>query len=168
MKPRDCWLWDSSCVACKYRCFLRILIYIWWCDPECWLIYKNKRIKYEKASYIFSRDSKEVTWSSVTWERSRRSTKSSWALNVFLWLRASSPYGGVARCHARAARERRRQCEGREKKGRALLFLRPSRLPGSLARSLVLSLLASFAIIGDLARRLRFSSTLKRERFVSR
>ena len=37
-----------------------------------------------------------------------------------------------------------------------------------LARSLVLSLLASFAIIGDLARRLRFSSTLKRERFVSR
>ena len=39
---------------------------------------------------------------------------------------------------------------------------------GFPARSLVLSLLASFAIIGDLARRLRFSSTLKRERFVSR
>ena len=37
-----------------------------------------------------------------------------------------------------------------------------------LARSLVLSLLASFAIIGDPARRLRFSSTLKRERSVSR
>ena len=36
-----------------------------------------------------------------------------------------------------------------------------------LARSLVVSLLASFAIIGDPARRLRFSSTLKRERSVS-
>ena len=71
---------------------------------------KNKRIKYEKASYIFSRDSKEVTWSSVTWERSWRSTKTSWALNVFLCLRASSPYGGVARCHARAALERRHEC----------------------------------------------------------
>ena len=31
--------------------------------------------------------------------------------STFFSLRASSPFGGVVRSHARAARERRRQCE---------------------------------------------------------
>ena len=56
-----------------------------------------------------------------------------------------------------------------KRKGELSFSSAPRDFPArSLARSLVLSLLASFAIIGDLARRLRFSSTLKRERFVSR
>ena len=55
MKPRDCRLWNSSCVACKYRCFLRILIYIWWCDSECWLIYKKLKNKiWEGIIHIFT------------------------------------------------------------------------------------------------------------------
>lgn len=44
-------------------------------------------------------------------------------------LRASSPYGRVARSHASTARERRHACQG----WRKLLFLRPSRLRRSLA-----------------------------------
>ena len=40
---------------------------------------------------------------------------------------ASSPFEKVARSHARAAREKRRECEGVEKERRVLLFLLPSR-----------------------------------------
>ena len=78
-----------------------------------------------KGIIHISRDSKEVTWCS---------TKRSWALRVFLYLRASSPYGEVVRCHARAARERRRQCEGREKKGELSFSSAPRSLAPSLAR----------------------------------
>lgn len=42
-----------------------------------------------------------------------------------LEVACSSPFGGLARSHARAARERSRECEGWGKKGRAMADIRP-------------------------------------------
>ena len=86
--------------------------------------------------------SKGITWKFITesspwwggwWERFFRAIKALLRkvlvkalltyseMNILLIssLRGSSPFRGVARSHARAAREKRRECEGREKKGRA-------------------------------------------------
>jgi len=60
-------------------------------------------------------------------------------------LRASSLFGGVARSHARTLHERKREWE----------VTSPPR--GFAAHSRVLSLLASLAIIGELARRLLYT-----------
>ena len=42
-----------------------------------------------------------------------------------LEVACSSPFGGLARSHARAARERSRECEGWGKKGRTMADIRP-------------------------------------------
>ena len=87
-------------------------------------------LSFNSKKEIYLKTDLRVFSGETSWKRGHLRSKSSPSL---ISPQVSSPFGRIARSHARAALERRRECEGRAKS---------------------LSLLASLAMIGGLACRL--------------